>query len=104
MFRLTCARTPWPPSSSRFWLTTTRLRTIDYRLTDAIMDPPGAEALNSEALVRLPRGVVCYACPSDAPAVTPLPARSLGRVTFGSLHKLSKLNPAVLDLWCRILR
>ena len=28
----------------------------------------------------------------------------VGDLTFGSLHKLEKLNPEVLDLWCELLR
>ncbi|HZU36509.1 MAG TPA: hypothetical protein VFA18_11400, partial [Gemmataceae bacterium] len=38
-----------------------------------------------------------------APPVGASPAERNGFVTFGSLHKLEKLNDDVLDVWCRIL-
>jgi predicted O-linked N-acetylglucosamine transferase (SPINDLY family) len=82
---------------------TTGLDTIDYRLSDAVADPPGEPACHTEALVRLSGGFCCYA-PPPAPDVSPLPADSAGAVTFGSLHKLAKLNGDVLDLWSAVLR
>lgn len=81
---------------------TTGLKTIDYRLTDAVLDPPGAPIRDTEELIRLPRSF-CYAAPADAPAVSPLPAQRTGHITFGSLHRLAKLNARVLDAWCLIL-
>jgi predicted O-linked N-acetylglucosamine transferase (SPINDLY family) len=83
---------------------TTGLRTMDYRLTDAVMDPPGEPKRDTEELVRLPRGLCCFAEPVQAPDVGPLPALRNGYATLGSLHKLSKINAAVLDVWCRILQ
>jgi len=83
---------------------TTGLRTMDYRLTDAIADPPGEPVCHSEELIRLPGCFCCYAPPEQAPAVSPLPAQANGYVTFGSLQNLGKLNDAVLDLWCTLLR
>jgi predicted O-linked N-acetylglucosamine transferase (SPINDLY family) len=83
---------------------TTGLKAMDYRLTDAVADPPGEAALSTEQLVRLPAGFSCFAPPESAPEVAPLPALRAGRVTFGSFHNLIKLNARVLDLWCRILR
>lgn len=82
---------------------TTGLAAMDYRLTDAVMDPPGEPIRDVEELVRLPRAL-CFICLENAPPVTPLPARQSGTITFGSLHKLSKLNAGVLDLWCRVLK
>jgi predicted O-linked N-acetylglucosamine transferase (SPINDLY family) len=82
---------------------TTGLSTIDYRLTDALADPPGEPRRYTEELVRLPRAF-CYAPPEDAPRVGPLPALRKGHITFGSLHNLAKLNGRVLDLWCEVLR
>jgi len=35
--------------------------------------------------------------------VVPPPSRRNGYITFGSLHRLDKLTPEVLDVWCRIL-
>lgn len=82
---------------------TTGLRTIQYRLTDAIADPPDESSLYSEELVRLPRTFGCYAPPAEAPAVSSLPARGGRGITFGSLHNLTKLNSQVIDLWSRVL-
>jgi predicted O-linked N-acetylglucosamine transferase (SPINDLY family) len=83
---------------------TTGLATIGHRVTDAVCDPPGEPARHTEALVRLPGCFCCYAPPEDAPSEAPLPALARGHVTFGSLHHLAKLNGAVLDLWCAVLR
>ena len=82
---------------------TTGLPAVAYRLTDALADPPGEPVRHTEELVRLPRAF-CYAPADHAPPVSPLPAMSSGRVTFGSLNNLAKLNDQVLDLWCAILR
>jgi protein O-GlcNAc transferase len=84
---------------------TTGLATMDYRLTDAIVDPPGAaDSLSSERLIRLPDGFHCYTAPESAPDVTPLPAAERGYVTFGSFNNLVKVNASVLDLWATILK
>jgi predicted O-linked N-acetylglucosamine transferase (SPINDLY family) len=82
---------------------TTGLPEIDYLFTDAVVDPPGEPPWSTEEPYRLPAPFCCYAPPAGAPAVGPSPAARNGYVTFGSLHKLSKLNGAVLDLWCDLL-
>jgi protein O-GlcNAc transferase len=83
---------------------TTGLTTVDYLLTDAILDPPGEPAPYAEEPVPLPGGFCCYTPPRDAPPVAPLPAHRAGHVTFGSLQNLAKLNMEVIGLWCRLLR
>jgi predicted O-linked N-acetylglucosamine transferase (SPINDLY family) len=82
---------------------TTGLATVDYRLTDAIADPPGEPVRHTEELVRLPLAF-CYQPPDQTPGVSPSPALALGQFTFGSLNNLAKLNEQVIDLWCAILR
>ena len=84
---------------------TTGMAAIDYRITDAHCDPPGAtENLHSERLMRLPDIYMTWRPPLDAPDPGPLPARSAGRITFGSFNSCFKLTPKVVAMWARILR
>ena len=87
------------------WLgypSTTGLSTIDYRLTDEILDPVGSEPFYTEKLVRLPGGFACYR-PHDAmPEVKPRQINA--PIVFGSLHNPARLNDAVIERWCAVLR
>lgn len=83
---------------------TTGLKSIAYRLTDSVADPPGEPIHHTEELVRLPVVFCCYGPSANAPPVARLPALGNGHLTFGSHHNLAKLNPAVLELWGRVLR
>ncbi|HZZ41880.1 MAG TPA: tetratricopeptide repeat protein [Tepidisphaeraceae bacterium] len=83
---------------------TTGLTSIDYRLTDPHLDPPGlTESIHSEKLLRLPQTYFCYQPPACAPDVGPLPFDSAGHITFGSFNRLIKLTNPVLDLWSTLL-
>lgn len=89
------------------WLgypTTTGLRTIDWRITDAIADPPGAEDFHTERLWRMPEGFLCYAPQALTPAVAPPPSDRAGAVTFGSFNTPMKLSTATVESWAAILR
>ncbi|WP_224959675.1 O-linked N-acetylglucosamine transferase, SPINDLY family protein [Geomonas subterranea] len=84
---------------------TTGLKEMDYRITDALADPPGIEdRLHSEVLLRLPRSFCCYAPPAEAPELAPPPCGANGYITFGSFNNLSKVTPEVIALWSRVLR
>jgi predicted O-linked N-acetylglucosamine transferase (SPINDLY family) len=86
------------------FLGTTGLKSIDYRLTDDFLDPPGMPVRDIEELLGLPGGMCCYAGPPDAPDVGAPPALRNGYLTFGSLHQLFKLNAQVFDLWSEVLK
>lgn len=101
---LALARRPAPVQATYLgYPNTTGMQAVGYRFTDAISDPPGEPSLYTEELVRLPNVFCSFGRPDDAPDVTNGPAGRSGPITFGSMHKLSKLNDRVLDLWCRIL-
>ena len=83
---------------------TTGLRTMDYRLSDPIADPPGdADPFCTERLLRFSSTAWSYTPSADAPPVAPTPCLASGQVTFGSFNALSKVNAFTLSLWRRIL-
>jgi predicted O-linked N-acetylglucosamine transferase (SPINDLY family) len=104
--RLTAlARKPAPVLMSYLgYLGSTGLPAMDFRITDEWMDPTGlTEDQHTERLLRIPGGCVGYSPHLEAPEVSPLPAMSVGAVTFGSLNKIEKLNLAVVRTWSAIL-
>ncbi|MCK4783493.1 MAG: tetratricopeptide repeat protein [Desulfobacteraceae bacterium] len=83
---------------------TTGIKSIDYRLTDAIADPPGeADSLHNEELIRLPNGFLCYQPDPITPATRPSPCLRNGYITFGSFNNMSKVSTEVVLLWAKIL-
>jgi len=102
---LVFARKPAPIQVT--WLgypNTTGLDAIDYRLTEAVSDPPASEAWHSEELVRLPGPFSCYRPSEASPPVGPPPSAASGQVTFGCFNHLAKVTPPVIELWAGILR
>jgi protein O-GlcNAc transferase len=84
---------------------TTGLSTIDWRITDALADPPGYERYYTERLLRIPDGFLCYQPSVDnLPPVAALPASQRGAITFGSFNNVMKLSPATIACWSQILK
>src|SRR6185312_15700630 len=67
------------------YCSTTGVETMDYRLTDAQLDPPSHpasdESAYTEKSLRL-KSYWCYPVPPNAPDVVPPPVLSAGHVTF----------------------
>jgi predicted O-linked N-acetylglucosamine transferase (SPINDLY family) len=83
---------------------TTGLACMDYRLTDAVADPPDvADRWYSEKLFRLPHGFLCYQTDEPHPAVAVCPGLEQGHITYGSFNNLPKITPDVVRIWSRIL-
>lgn len=99
------ARKPAPVQVS--WLGypgSSGVETIDYRLTDPWLEPPGGESIPSaEQAYLLPKIWSCYEPPDDSPEPGELPALRTGRVTFGSFNNFCKINDQVLETWAKIL-
>ena len=90
---------------------TTGIQAIDYKFTDHVTDPEGAQVWYSEKLHRMDGFFCCYRPMIRSPLlryhndyeVKPAPVLRHGHVTFGSCNNLSKLTDEVLRLWGRIL-
>ena len=85
---------------------TTGIPAIQYRITDAVADPPRVtEWHHTETLVRLPDCFLCYRPDDDAPPpLEATPAQRNGFVTFGSFNNFAKVTDEMLSLWASIVR
>jgi predicted O-linked N-acetylglucosamine transferase (SPINDLY family) len=103
---LVFARTPAPVQVS--WLgypNTTGMAAMNYRLTDAVADPPGAhDAWYTETLERLPTGFLTFRPVIAAPVQERPPSATAGHITFGSFNNTSKVTPEVVRVWAAIMR
>jgi predicted O-linked N-acetylglucosamine transferase (SPINDLY family) len=101
---LAFARKPAPVQAT--WLgypNTTGLDAIDWRITDAIADPPSmTDTYYSERLLRLPGSMWCYR-PFDAMPEPGAGSEPESALTFGSMNSFPKLNTGVVNLWSRLL-
>ncbi|MGD0138848.1 MAG: tetratricopeptide repeat protein [Tepidisphaeraceae bacterium] len=98
---LVFARKPAPVQAT--WLAYpggTGVPAIDYRLTDALLDPPDSDPHYAERSIRLPGCWCCYHPLSNA-AIEPHPRDF---VRFASLNNPAKLNDSTLSLWSGVLR
>jgi len=98
----------------------TGLPTMQARLTDALTDPPEADAalhdaaakvgaVRHERLYRMDGPFLCYKPLADMPAVVPPPCTlrlaesDEGSVTFGSFNAIRKLSDEVLAMWGQVV-
>jgi predicted O-linked N-acetylglucosamine transferase (SPINDLY family) len=103
---LVLARKPAPVQVTMLGLpSTSGLTTIDYRITDPYLDPPGSyDADYTERSIRLPHCFWCYQPEPDAPPVADLPAWKNGFVTYGCLNQFAKVSRPTLTAFIDILR
>jgi predicted O-linked N-acetylglucosamine transferase (SPINDLY family) len=102
---LSLARKPAPVQVEWLdYLGSTGLAAMDYRLTDRLADPPGAEAMHSERLLRMPEPYCQWCYPGTLPLEEgESPQGRNGYLTFGSFNHQVKLTPRTLALWQRLL-
>jgi protein O-GlcNAc transferase len=82
---------------------TTGVPTIDYRLVDTLTDPPGAEHMATEKLLRLDPCFLCYTPPDNSPQPASPPCTEQDHITFGSFNALKKIAPGTVALWAKVL-
>ncbi len=103
-----CALKPAPIQATYLgYPSTTGLKTIDYRLTDAWADPVGlTDAHHCEKLIRIPDCGWCYepVLQEAQPFAVVPPVERNGFITFGSFNNIAKFNGPLCDLWVEILQ
>lgn len=75
---------------------------IDFRLSDPLIEPEGAERWSVEPIVRLKNGFLRWA--PAVPAPDPSTTRPDGPPVFASFNALGKTTEAVMETWARVLR
>jgi protein O-GlcNAc transferase len=85
-------------------ISTTGMSQVDFRLTDAVIDPPDVLGGYVEQSIYMAGGMACFRPPSESPSIGPLPATRQGSPTFGSVNSNPKINPGSIALWARVLR
>ncbi|MFN0131973.1 MAG: tetratricopeptide repeat protein [Phycisphaerales bacterium] len=83
---------------------TTGVSAIDWRIVDSLTDPPGAEVLCAERLMRLPTCFLCYEPMAAMPEPSPPPSATGGPITFGSFNNPAKVSESTVSLWASLLR
>jgi predicted O-linked N-acetylglucosamine transferase (SPINDLY family) len=82
---------------------TTGLSCFDWRVSDAICDPPAEDLLSSEPVWRMAPGFHCFAPPREAPTVLAPPCLEAGFVTFGCFNARPKLSLAAIAAMAGVL-
>jgi predicted O-linked N-acetylglucosamine transferase (SPINDLY family) len=83
---------------------TTGLTAMDYYLADRRWLPPGRfDGLFTEKLVYLPDRWA-FRLESGLPPVGPPPSLAAGHLTFGSFHRLGKIDATSVGAWSHLLR
>jgi protein O-GlcNAc transferase len=102
---LVFARKPAPVQIA--WLAypgTTGIGAMDYRLSDARLDPEGFDAHYCERTLRLADSFWCYDPLTDQPEINALPVSERGYLTLGCLNNPCKLTDHTLRLWGQVMR
>jgi protein O-GlcNAc transferase len=101
---LTFARKPAPVQVTYLgYPGTTGLSTMDYRISDPWIDPPGTDDFYSEKTIRLPKSYLCWRWNGGDVPLTEPPVVGRRQITFGSLNNFCKVTLEVLHLWGELM-
>jgi predicted O-linked N-acetylglucosamine transferase (SPINDLY family) len=76
---------------------------MDYLLADETGVLPEHHKYFTEKIWYLPDTRLCFSPPKSESVVSPLPALTNGKITFGNFQTLARINDNVLKLWGEIL-
>jgi predicted O-linked N-acetylglucosamine transferase (SPINDLY family) len=82
---------------------TTGLKSIQYRITDAIVDSPTSKQKYTETLLKLPR---CFLLYKSINQTTPIVPRTTptNKIIIAAINKENKNSTAALETWKKILK
>jgi len=84
--------------------TTSGLKHIDYRLTDAVIDPKGtSDSFYTEQLVYLDPCFFCLSSLGSSIPISSLPSLQKKAFCFGAFHNTSKVSDKTIQLWSKVL-
>lgn len=84
---------------------TTGLKEVDYRLSDAVVEPEGeADTRSIEKIYRMPNGFHMFNLCAELPEPSDPPCLSRGYITFGSYNNMNKLGSKSIELWAKLLK
>jgi len=83
---------------------TTGLRAMDYRLTDAVLDPPGEHDGGYVERSAYLSSYWYYEPPADAIGAVREPPEKSAPLTFGCLNNFCKTNRLTTEIWSEILK
>ncbi len=82
----------------------TAMPTIDYRISDNIVEPEGeCEKWSTEKIQRLPNGFHAIRMPKDIPEPSSPPCLVNGYLTFGSFNNVNKIGAHTIEMWAALL-
>jgi predicted O-linked N-acetylglucosamine transferase (SPINDLY family) len=84
--------------------TVTGVPSMDFRITDHVIDPGDMPAIASERPLHMPDSMFCFSPDPASPPIAPTPARERGVVTFGSFNNIAKVTDRTLALWAEVMK
>lgn len=99
------AKKPAPVQVS--WLgyfATTGLDAMDYFIADEVGVPVHNQNQFVEKIQYLPSTRLCFSVPDVQVAVSELPAKCNGYITFGCFQNIAKVGDDVLSLWAQVMQ
>ncbi len=87
--------------------TGTGIDTIDFRITDAIVDPPGSEAAMAERfgerVLRVDGCSLAFDPLEPIPEPGSPPSETTGHITFGCFNAVKKVTPTTVRIWSALM-
>lgn len=87
---------------------TTGLKSIQYRITDVVADPPTSKQRYTETLLKLPRCFLLYkSINQDTPIIprtTPTTTTQTNKIIIAAINKENKNSIFALETWKKILK